>query len=280
MLPFNFDYFKPKTYQEAVNLYRRFKEQNRTPYYISGGTELLTLGRLDQDYAEVVIDLKGISDYQSIAFSEDYLVIGAGASLTDIVESDAFPLLSQTAGDIADRTARNKITIGGNICGQFFYREAVLPLLLTECYVGVVSETGITYSPIHPLFNGHMMLQEGSFICSLLIDRSYLTLPHISIKRRMQWDMGYPLVTVAALKTDEGIRMAFSGVCPFPFRSDEMESRLNDTQLPIEERVEQALTYLPSPVLNDVEGSSDYRLFVLKNTMFDAIQAIEGSALE
>ena len=47
MLPFNFDYHKPKTAEEAVKQYQTGVQEGRKPFYMSGGTELLTLGRLE-----------------------------------------------------------------------------------------------------------------------------------------------------------------------------------------------------------------------------------------
>ncbi|MFF3471961.1 xanthine dehydrogenase, partial [Bacillus velezensis] len=104
----------------------------------------------------------------------------------------------------------------------------------------------------------------------------YVDLPFVSIKRRQQWNVGYPLVTVCALKKDDEIRMAFSGVCPFPFRSAEMEAVLNDKSRSAEERVRRSLQYVPKPVLDDAEGSSEYRIFVLQHTILDALRELEG----
>ena len=60
------------------------------------------------------------------------------------------------------------------------------------------------------------------------------------------------------------------------FRSvlKDVEAALNNSQFPIEERVSRALAFLPKPILNDVEGSADYRLFVVKNLLFDVFAAL------
>jgi CO/xanthine dehydrogenase FAD-binding subunit len=276
MIPFNFEYVKPQTFQEAVRIFQDLRRDKKKPMYFSGGTELITLGRLNLVYTDAAIDLKGIPDYSALFLHENYLVIGGGATLTSVEESNQFPLLGKTVSGIADRTARNKITLAGNICGQIFYREAVLPLLVSECVCVIAGTEGIVYKPIINIFNGEIQLNEEEFIFSILIEKKYLTKPYVSIKRRKQWNIGYPLVTVAAIKIEDEIRMAFSGVCPFPFRSKEMELVLNDLALSIEERAEKALPFIPGPVLNDVEGSAEYRLFVLKNTIIDAIQAVGG----
>ena len=276
MIPFNFQYVKPKTVPEAFEQYFIYKNQDKKPFYMSGGTELITLGRLNIVHTNGVIDLKGIPEYSSMFFHEQYLYIGGGTPLTIIEDANLFPLLSQTVSEIADRTARNKITLAGNICAQIFYREAVLPLLISDCYIGIAGPEGIIYHPINNVFNKELQLHEGQYIFSILIEKTNTTLPFVTIKRRRQGDNGYPLVTVAATKKDQDIRLAISGLCPFPFRSFEMEKELNEKTLPVEERVNKALEFIPGPVLNDVEGSAEYRIFVLKNTMTDIIKELEG----
>ncbi|RBW68422.1 FAD binding domain-containing protein [Bacillus taeanensis] len=241
-----------------------------------GGTEIITLGRLNLVYTRAVIDIKGIPECSVLTIRENRLVIGSALSLTKIEEENLFPLLSKTASEVADHTARNKVTLGGNICGQIFYREAVLPLLLSDSRVVIAGEKGIRELPINLVFNKQLQLEKGEFLVQILTDKSYLEVPYVSIKKRQQWDTGYPLVTVASIKKEDKMRVAFSGVCPFPFRSQKIEEVLNEKQLPYEERVQLVFRYLPQPILNDTEGSSDYRLFVLKNTLLHVLRALEG----
>ncbi len=276
MLPFNFDYHKPKTVEEAVRHYQTGVQEGRNPFYMSGGTELLTLGRLSLVSTDIVIDLKGIPDYTSITSQQDYLVLGAGATLTAIEEADVYPLVSHIVSEIADRTARNKITLAGNICGQIFYREAVLPFLLVDCSAGVMGPEGIAIQPFNKIFHKEIQLNEGEWLFTIIVNKSDLDLPYFCRKRRQQWDTGYPLITLAAVKKEQEIRMAISGLCPFPFRSLAMEAVLNESEQSAEKRADKALSYVPSPVLSDVEGSADYRLFTLRNMMLDAIQQLEG----
>ncbi|UQD51170.1 xanthine dehydrogenase [Bacillus methanolicus] len=243
---------------------------------MQGGTEIITLSRLNLVFTEAVIDIKGIPECRTLRFENNYLVLGAALSLTTIEEANVFPLLSKTASEVADRTARNQITLGGNICGQIFYREAVLPLLLTDSDVIIAGKDGLKQLPIQQIFQKQMRLHPGEFLVQIMAEQTYLSLPYRSIKKRKQGEVGYPLVTVAALKTNEQIRVAFSGVCPFPFRSQTVEERLNDRQLPLEARIDEALHHLPRPILDDIEGSVEYRLFVLKHTLFDIITELEG----
>ncbi len=138
MLPFEFEYYRPKTLREAVTRFQHSDQNGKIPMYISGATELITLGRLNQVYTEAAIDLKDISEGKVMKVEQGYLVLGANLTLTEIEEANLFPLLIKTSSEIADHTAREKITLGGNVCGQIFYREAVLPLLLANSQMVII----------------------------------------------------------------------------------------------------------------------------------------------
>ncbi|GIN40167.1 MULTISPECIES: FAD binding domain-containing protein [Heyndrickxia] len=274
MIPYDFDYYRPTSIQEALTIYQTLKHAGRKPMYFSGGTEIITLGRVNWVYTDAVIDLKGIPEYHVLFKSESRLILGAGLSLVQIEEANPFPLLSKTASEIADHTARTKITLGGNICAQIFYREAVLPFLLSDSLMVVAMHDGMKIFPIHEIFSKCLCLNEGDFLIQVSTDQKFVEAPSISIKRRKQWNTGYPLLTAAALKVDGAIRLAISGLCPFPFRAFEIEELLNHSDLSMEEKINGAVERLPSPILNDVEGSAEYRLFVLKNTLIDILQEL------
>jgi CO/xanthine dehydrogenase FAD-binding subunit len=276
VVPFDFTYYRPSLIEEAVRLFESLRWHGQKPLYYGGGTEIITLSRFHLVFADAVVDIKQIPECRTLEAGSRQLVLGSALSLTTIEEANHFPLLTKAASEVADRTARNQITLGGNICGQIFYREAVLPLLLTDCDVIIAGKEGLKQRSIHKVFRQYMRLEHGEFLVQVKIDSSYLSLPHFHTKRRKQGEVGYPLVTVAAIKKDERLRVAFSGVCPFPFRSKAVEERLNARHLPPDVRIADALQALPHPILDDIEGSAEYRLFVLKQTLFDTITALEG----
>ncbi|GHH96804.1 FAD binding domain-containing protein [Neobacillus kokaensis] len=274
MLPFDFDYFQPKSLKEAVELFRYLEQQGKQPMFFSGGTELITLGRIDLAFSDAVIDIKNIPECKVMQYSGDYLFIGGALSLTQIEEANPFPLLTKVASEVADHTARGKITLGGNICAQIFYREAVLPLLLADSQLLIVGPEGVQTIHINDIFQQQLKLKKGELLVQTATERRFIEAPFFTVKRRQQWDTGYPLITIAALKIDQEFRVAISGLCPFPFRSQEAEAYLN-RQGSMEERIDGALSVLPKPILDDVEGSAQYRLFVLRNLLYDALVALE-----
>ncbi|MET3317690.1 UNVERIFIED_ORG: CO/xanthine dehydrogenase FAD-binding subunit [Peribacillus simplex] len=280
MLSYNFEYYKPKSIKEAIEQYQTSKSQDKKPLYYGGGTEILTLGRLNYIYTDTIIDLKGIPECKEFGFQNNELIIGSTLSLSVFEENKVFPLLTNTSKEVADYSSRNSITIGGNICGQIFYREAVLPFLLSDSTVIIAGPSGVKKILINEIFNKELRLDEGEFLVQIGTEKEYLKAPYLSVKKRKQWDTGYPLLTVAALKKDGIIRFAFSGVCPYPFRSIPMEKILNDKKLSYKDRVLASFEYLPSPILNDIEGSDGYRLFVLENTLSNILSYLGGEELE
>jgi carbon-monoxide dehydrogenase medium subunit len=274
MLPFDFDFYKPATLKEAVDLFQYLNKQGRQPLFISGGTELITLGRINLVYTEAVIDLKGVAECNVMEFDGEYLVLGSTLTLTQIEEANLFPLLTKTVSEIADHTSRGKITLGGNICARIFYREAVLPFLLADSQVVLVGPGGIRVVPINEIFKEQLQLNNGEFLVQVATEKRFSDAPFYTFKRRQQWDIGYPLITVAAINFNDEIRVSFSGLCPFPFRSRQVEEALNQSNLSTADRVNRALSVLPDSILDDIEGSAKYRLFVLQNLLLDVLAAL------
>jgi CO/xanthine dehydrogenase FAD-binding subunit len=276
MIPYNFEYYVPASLHEAVTLFRQLDAQHQHPLYLSGGTEIITLGRINRVYTGAVIDLKRISECRMLTVRDQKLILGSALTLSELYDSRVFPLLGETGAGIADRTSRNKITFGGNICGRFIYREAVLPLLLTDSEVRIAGPGGFRQAPIAQVFDRTLQLGRGELLVQTLTDLSYTRLPSVTVKKRKVAAIDYPLVTVAALRTNSGIRIAFSGVCAFPFRSAAVEAILNRRELPLKVRIDRAAEQFPAPILSDSRGSSEYRELVLKMTMEDMLRALGG----
>lgn len=276
MIPFDFEYYSPSSPSSALDLYQNLQRSGKEPMYYSGGTEVITFARRNSIQPRAVIDLKAIPECNALYVHAGRLIIGSCVSLSRLAAANPFPLLSRAAEEIADQTARNKITLGGNISGIIIYREAVLPLLLADSQLVIIGPNGIKHVSIHQVFRQRLQLQKGEALLQIVTDQSFTTLPYFHRKKRQIGHVGYPLVTVAALLKDGRIRVSLSGVCAFPFRSIEIEQILNDRTLPPAERIKRSNDMLPAPVLSNAEGSADYRIFTLNHTLADAMELLEG----
>lgn len=281
MIPKDFDYVASPTLSEAIQQYTAFTRSDKNAIYYGGGTEIITLARLNQLNPDAVIDIKPVPENRVMEIYEGKLILGGGVTLSQITDQPlirgAFPLLQVTANEIADRTARNKITLGGNICGQIFYREAVLPFLVCDSRVRTYGPRGGKERSIHQLFYRNVRLESGEFIVQTLTDHSARMAPFIHIKRRKAGEVGYPIVTAASIRVHNRIRIALSGVCPFPFRSSAFEAALQREGASRRQRINEAIQIIPPTlILDDFEASRAYRTFVLRTVLEEILQRLEG----
>ncbi len=275
MIPFKFDYYRPDTIQEAINAYGELDSKSKNPFYYSGGSEIISMARVHNIQTQAIIDLKAIPECNVLEFSNDVLIIGSSVTLSRISESKLFSLLEKACGRIADHTNQCRITIGGNVCGTIIYKETLLPLLLSDAYVIVASDGKLKQLPVKDVFDKNLKLQKGEFIVQFIIKKEFMDLPYVHVKKTKNEKIDYPLLSIAALKKDNEIRLAMSGVCSFPFRSEKIEKNLNEKNTSMEERAGNILKVLPAPILSDISASGDYRKFVLKNTLINVMETME-----
>lgn len=280
MIPFDFEYYRPDSSEEAVNLFEDLQARGKRPLYFGGGTEIISFSRLYQLYPGAVIDIKEIPECNVLEQSAGHVVIGAAVTLSRIQESGVFPLLSQCGGRVADHTIRNKITLGGNICARIPYREAVLPLLAGDAEVVLQGRNGKKQVPINEVFNQYLRLDKGELLLQVKVAEEIIKLPCASYKTTTDGEVGYPqdrigypVVSAAGIKKEGRLRVAVSGASNYPVRSAEIEEILNNTGLPLPGRIDRAVRHLP--IISDMEGSASYREFVLRNIFSDMLKSLE-----
>ncbi|MFS0687771.1 FAD binding domain-containing protein [Sporosarcina sp. 179-K 8C2 HS] len=275
MIPFNFDYFKPETTEEALKIYSSEWKLGKKVIYLSGGTEVITFARGGKMTFDTVIDLKGIPECNMLEMQGEELVIGAAVTLNRLIETNLFPLLSKTARTIADHTSRNKITIGGNLMSKLGYREGILPFLITDAVASVIGHEGTVVMPVEKLAAAE--LADGQFLTHIKLSASNLDLPFIHSKRTRSSKVGYPIVSLAAMSKEGRIRIAFSGIHEHPFRSAVVEGVLNDTAIEDEQRVDKAIAKLPTDITDDFIASKHFRRFILNKLLSEMNTEWEGN---
>ncbi len=279
MIPFDFIYLRPDTLQEAVNLYTQLETEGKSPFYYAGGSEIISMCRAGSIQPGAVIDIKNIPECMILSVDDQKLHIGSVCTLNQISESNLFPLLKLSGGRIADHTNQCRITIGGNLCGTIIYRETSLPLLLSDAEITVFGKCGEQTFELKSIFDGRMLLKPGEIIVQIHVPVWALSANYAHIKQTANEKIDYPLVSIAAMRKENYLRIAFSGICSFPFRSAQIEKTLNDRTRPCCERAEMAATQLPESAYSDAESSGEYRLFVLKNMLEELLEDWENGKI-
>ncbi len=115
MYPSKFDYHRPSSVQEAVQIL----SDNPDAKVLAGGHSLIPVMKLRLAAPAALVDIGRIDALQGISRSNGNIRIGACVTYNEIANSAdvqaAAPLLAEAAGQIGDRQVRYRGTIGGNL---------------------------------------------------------------------------------------------------------------------------------------------------------------------
>ncbi|NLD59829.1 MAG: xanthine dehydrogenase [Clostridiales bacterium] len=270
MIPFPFAYVAPDTLGEAADAYNDFAGRGLKPLYFSGGTEIITMGRVNSLRFDAVIDLKGIPEMRGFGFTDASVSIGAAETLNGVACWNGFPLLTKCCQRIADHTAQCKITLGGNVAGTVIYREAALALLLAGAKAELYGPEGERTAELDSLFIPMLSLKRGEFFVRFHLDRRSVGIPFVHAKHVVSEKIGYPLFTLAAVRSEGAVRAAVSGLLRHPARL-----RFPPDCSDLSERIR---AQLPEAPLSDASASADYRLFRLEGALREAMKTLGGCA--
>jgi carbon-monoxide dehydrogenase medium subunit len=116
MLPADFDYVRPSTLPEAVQILAQRGDGGKL---LAGGQSLLPLLKLRFALPEVLIDIGRLKDLAYVRVEGNQLLIGAGTRHAQLAVSsvarERAPALAAAAPQIADPIVRNWGTIGGSL---------------------------------------------------------------------------------------------------------------------------------------------------------------------
>ncbi len=245
MIPYDIRVYQANTLADAREAWADAAAEGLKSYFMSGGTEVVTLARDGKQIPGALIDIKRIPEAQGIhtvadPVRGDTLRIGAAVPLSVLRDDERFGLFSRAAGGVADRTVRNMITLGGNIAGMLPYREAVLPFLLFDTTAEIAVPTaeaahaaggadagrigGIREAPLSEAFRNRLLLGEGEFLVALRIPASTLDSPWFYRRRTRDSRVDYPLVTLCAVRHEGSVRFSVSGAFNAPVREAAAEA--------------------------------------------------------
>ncbi len=275
MIPFTFSYWQPQTLKEAADAYMACEGRGEKPLYYGGGTEIITMGRVNSLKFGAVIDLKAIPELSGLNREGDRLILGAAETLNSIARWNAFPLLTKCCSRVADHTAQCKITLGGNIAGTIIYREAVLALLLAGATAELYGPQGARAVKLSTLFSPKLALMPGEFFVRFSLDAGKAGLPFVHAKHVDSEKIGYPLFTLAAVREKGVMKAAVSGLFPYPVLLEFPAANTEPDPALLERQFHDQL---PGQPLSDVLGSGEYRLFRLKEALCDMMARLKEEA--
>ena len=196
-----FDYFKPKTFDEALSLLAQYGGKAKV---IAGGTDVIVMIKQKAMAPDVLISLQGIPGLDQIQYNGS-LSIGSMVTHRAIEKSEVirknFSALVDAVDYLGSVQIRNVATIGGNICTAAPSADTATPLLVLGTKVKIKSVQGERTLPVEEFFKGpgETVLKTGEMVKELWIPK---LLPntgsaYYKLQRRLALDL--PILGVSVL---------------------------------------------------------------------------------
>jgi carbon-monoxide dehydrogenase medium subunit len=196
-----FDYFKPKTFEEALTLLAQYGEKAKL---IAGGTDVIVMIKQKAMAPDVLISLQGIPGLDQMKYNGS-LSIGPMVTHRAIEKSEVikknFSALADAVDYLGSIQIRNVATIGGNICTAAPSADTATPLLVLGTQVRIQNPKEERTLPIEEFFKGpgETVLKTGEMVKELLIPE---LLPntgsaYYKLQRRLALDL--PILGVSVL---------------------------------------------------------------------------------
>lgn len=267
----------PRTVEEAVGLLAELPDA----LPMSGGASLVAMKNARLIEASHFVSLAGIASLHGITATDAGLRIGgmtrhAQLAACDLLTGD-LEMLRQAAGQIANRVVRNMGTIGGAV-GNADPAADYLPVL--ACADARVELTGTEGSRLVAMTDYVTDWYETVRLPGEIVTAIHLPSPRpgASVYRKLCRVPGdYATASVACASDGDGVRLAVGACGPGPIRSPAAEAALrgNLGDPSAIAAFGAALADLADPI-DDVRGTSDFRLRLIPRMVAAAISDLEG----
>ncbi len=268
MIPANFEYFAPKTIEEALQLLEQHGEDAKI---LSGGHSLIPVLKLRLASPGVVIDIGRIAELKAIKVDGSTISIGANATHAEIAANADLkthcPLLAETAAQIGDQQVRNRGTIGGSLTHADPAADWPAAILALDAEIVARSSQGTRTIKAADFFLDLMTsaVESDEIVTEIRIAKPEQPAAAVYLKVP-QSASGFAVIGVAAqLKVTNGkceaASIGVTGLAPKAFRASSVEAALVGKTLD-EAAINAASAKADAEAddaMEDIHASGDYR---------------------
>src|SRR3990172_386869 len=261
MYPASFEYLRPSTLGEAIQLLVRHGDDAKL---LAGGHSLIPAMKLRLALPKFVVDLGRVADLSYIRESGGRLAIGA-MTTHHAIESSAVvrsncPLLRETAARIGDVQVRNRGTIGGSLVHADPAGDWPAAILALDAEIEIAGPQGRRTVTAGAFFTGILetAVKPGEILCEIRVTAAAAS----AYVKTEQKASGFALCGVAAVvdATARRVRVGITRVAPGPDPPAAVERALEGQAL-AEGSLAAAAGQAAAGVtpLADIHASADYR---------------------
>ncbi len=277
-----FDYIRPNSLEEAG----RYFAQGKSVKILGGGATLFLQLQNGELAPDIVMDVKDIPGFRDVRYHHNHgLKLGAAVNLQHLVTGleirRHYPLLNQTAHQLASPQIRNRATIGGTLAWASPVSELAASMLCYDAVCHTWRPEGARTIPVAELYLGDF---KTALAPDELITHVHLpSFPSLTFglyqRQTVRHDGRRMIAGAAALAIRKhnaltNWRIAVLGVDDRPKRVPEAEALLAGE--PAEGDIQQALAAVQDNIhpQDVVYARADYRRTVLDSLLRRSIRAI------
>jgi carbon-monoxide dehydrogenase medium subunit len=267
VIPGNFNYYRPASKPEALQLLGQFGDEGRI---LAGGHSLIPMMKLRLASPAHLVDITRINELKGISVGASHIEIGALTTQAALITSEdlakACPIIRETSSQIADPQVRYCGTIGGNVGNGDPGND--LPALMQCLDATFILESvgGTRQVPARTFYQGPFFtaLMSGEMLTKVLIP--ILPAGHGWAYRKLKRKVGdYATAAAAVILEMSGgnvlrASIALTNLGPTPLYAKDACDRITGTALDaadidVAASAAEAIT-APS---DDGRGSAEYR---------------------
>lgn len=281
MIPAAFDYYRPGTVDEAVQLLSSHEDAK----LLAGGHSLIPLMKLRLAEPAVLVDIGALRGLAGIREADGQIVIGALTThhmleSSELLRSKA-QVVAEAAAQIGDVQVRNRGTIGGSLVHADPGADLPAVMLALDATLVLRGPSGERTVPARDFFVE--MMTTAAQPDEILTEVRLAALPQGSGSAYEKFPnpaSGYSIVGAAAIVQLDGtgacqdVRLGISGAGPMPLRASAAEAALRG-QPAAPEAIQRAASAASEGIdaLEDIHASSAYRLHLAQVMSRRALQS-------
>jgi len=266
-----FDYATPQSVADAVVL---LNEHGENALVLAGGTDLIVQLRENRRRAEVVVDIKGISEANELSYDVSTgLTIGAAVPCYriygDAAIAAAYPGLMDATSLVGGTGIQGRASLGGNLCNGSPAGDTIPPMIVLGGVARIAGPDGTREVAVEDFCTapGRTVLANGEFLISLHFPTPE---PHsgayyLRFIPRNEMDIAVVGVGVSVVLSDDhsrfvSARIALAAVAPTPLFVREAGGALAG-QAVSDESIQKAseIAQAAARPISDMRGTAEYR---------------------
>jgi carbon-monoxide dehydrogenase medium subunit len=281
-----FQYLKPKTLQEALQLLDEHKDEAKI---LAGGIGLLAFMKERLVDPRWVVDIKAIDELHTLRDEDaNGVTIGATSTMSQLLNfeplKEKYRALRDCISLLSDPVLRNRSTLVGDICEALPYVDGPTPLLLFDAEIEAASVKGTRRIPMSVFIKGvaETALEPNEIVVAIHLKPPPEHSKSLFLKHRSSSE--FSIVNLAALcanptrPENRTVRLAYGAITPTPARVHEVEE-LFKRKAPVSQLIDEAVGVVRKSTepMTDVLAKADYRSHMLEVLTIKAFRRLLGS---